>query len=189
MQTIQPNSSAPANKDMTSQTFSTTHLTDSTSNVKQASDQSSKETDCLINLKDKKEMALWLMITLLLLICFLLLVIIVCLTCKCFRGIRNDKLVVTKSSKITRRNSLNGGPSETDIMLKDCSSVKVEIETTTDESQEPEEVGGATAEVGNQVSTKENKNSPNVTSETTPTQEFDQSGETDLKKEDLEKEE
>lgn len=158
------------------------------SKTEQTPGQSSMGTGCLINLKDKKEMTLWLMIVVLSLICFLLLIIIMCLTCKCCRGTKNNELVVTKSPQITRSNSENGGPSETDIMLKDCSSVKVEIEATEDESQVPEEVGGATAKVGNQVSTEENKNSADVTSETTPTQEVDQSDETgDLKMEDLEK--
>lgn len=158
------------------------------SKTEQTPGQSSMGTGCLINLEDKKEVTLWLMIAVLSLICFLLLIIIMCLTCKCCQDAKNDELVVMKSPKITRSNSENGGPSETDIMLKDCSSVKVEIEATEDESQVPEEVGGATAKVGNQVSTEENKNSADVTSETTPTQEVDQSDETgDLKTEDLEK--
>lgn len=78
-------------------------------------------------------------------------------------------MVVKKSS---RRSSVNGGPSEVEVRY---SSVKVEIETTPDEEQErtpEEEVGGAAAEVGNQV--KENQNSASdtiKTSETTPTQE------------------
>lgn len=74
-------------------------------------------------------------------------------------------------------------------MLKDCTSVKVETETTPGQSQKPEEVGGAGAgaEPKNQVSGKEDNNSANDTGETAPTQEVVQSGETDLQMKDLEK--
>ncbi|XP_058267032.1 uncharacterized protein LOC131366535 [Hemibagrus wyckioides] len=144
-----------------------------------------KASDCLINLVNMKENLLFFIIAFLLLVCILLLLIIMCLACKRCRGVRNDKMVIMKSS---RRSSVNGGPSEVEVRY---SSVKVEIETTPDEEQErtpEEEVGGAAAEVRNQV--KENQNSASdttETSETAPTQEVDQSGQTDLKIEDLEK--
>lgn len=160
----------------------------STSKQTAVQSTSSDQTGFLFNLADMPKLTLLLIIVSLVLLCLFLLVIIMCLACGCCRRGSNSKMVVTKSSATIRRNSANGGPSETDILLKDSNSVKVEIETTPDEPQEPEELGGAAAEVGNQVSTEENKNSANDTSETAPTQEGDRSDETDPKTEDLEKE-
>lgn len=180
-------SSTQTNKNET--TPMTTAISTSTATVKSASvtlcttnsekDQSTQQTNCLFNLKDSKEMLLWSIISLLLLICLLLLVIL-CLVCKRCRSTRHNYEVVNKSPTTARRNSVNGGPSETDIMLKGCSSVKVETETTPDESQKPEEVGGASSGTENQVPGEESKKSANDTSETGTTQEFDQSGGKDL---------
>ncbi|KAF4082348.1 hypothetical protein AMELA_G00150390 [Ameiurus melas] len=174
----------------TSQSYSSKQTsTEMTSTSKQTSVQPrpSDDTDCLFNLKYEKDIFIWSMIGSLILICLLLLVIIMCLACKCCRRVKNGEMVVTKSSATIRRNSANGGPSETDILLKDRTSVKVEMETTPDEPQEPEELGGAAAEIENQVSKEENKNSANDTSENAPTQEGGQSDEIDPKTEDLEK--
>lgn len=136
--------------------------------------QTIKQHDCLFNLKDSKEMFLFSIISLLLLICLFLLVI-TCLVCKRCRGARSDELVVMKSSTITRRNNVNGGPSETDIMLKGCGSVNVEIEAALEESQD------------NGVSGEEHKNSANESGEVAPTHEDEQAGEPDQKEEDGEK--
>ncbi|KAK3521694.1 hypothetical protein QTP70_015570 [Hemibagrus guttatus] len=165
----------------------TSKSTNTNSNCQTTADKpnSNKQADCLIGLTNIKEMLPFFITAFLSVVCILLLLIIMCLACKSCRGVRNDKMVVMKSS---RRSSVNGGPSELEVRY---SSVKVEIETTPDEEQErtpEEEVGGAAAEVGVQVSAKENTNSANDTTETietAPTQKVDQSGQTDL--EDLEK--
>ncbi|XP_053502191.1 uncharacterized protein LOC128620866 isoform X2 [Ictalurus furcatus] len=170
------------------QTSTTKSSSISTSKQTAVQPTTSDQTGCLFNLKDMTKMTLLLIIVSLILICPFLLVIIMCLARRCCRRGSSSKMVVTKSPTTSRRNSANGGPSETDILLKDSNLVKVEIETTPDKPQEPEELGGAAAEVGNQVSTDENKNSANDTSETAPTQEGDQSDGTDPKTEDLEKE-
>ncbi|KAI5624491.1 hypothetical protein C0J50_16013 [Silurus asotus] len=164
----------------------TTSTTLSTTKEKQRPTKVTQKEDCLIDLGNKKEMTLWMMIALLGLISFLLLVIILCMACKCSQGTRKGELVLMKSSTRTKKNSVNGGPSENEVMLKECSSVKVEVETTPDENQEPEEEGGAAANMENQDSGEENKNSDNDISKATLTQEAEQSDKTDHVIEDLE---
>ncbi|TSM28213.1 hypothetical protein Baya_6995 [Bagarius yarrelli] len=151
----------------------------------QVQSTTTKTADCLLRLSNTKELLLFLIIALLSLICLLLLVIIMCLSFKRCRGFRKDKMIVMKSSRTTRRTSVNGGLSETDLMLKDCSSVKVEIETTPDVAQKPEKEERKPADEVNQVNIEKKEISANDTTETsamTPAKENAQSSQTDPKR-------